>query len=257
MTSKDGDPSVESLKTILLHSSLVRALADEVSLRAKAGVLAESEALIQLIAGAGADAKESQQLSNLARTEAVSLFEKFMAAPAEDKAPAHLALLNKAKEYHEIDRGQTRDAGIKQGILLKTVESGMPLIAQTSQPDSPIKIVQGAGDLDDAKDASQLSLFENKALAQANAETRLILDGAQGKATLSAAAEAFLSIKLDEIMLRAGPASKLELKNNQASLLAPAGINLKQSETTSVAIDAAGVTIKGSVFKSQTQLIQL
>jgi hypothetical protein len=133
----------------------------------------------------------------------------------------------------------------------------MDIIAQTAHPDSEIKLIQGAVNRNDLSKAAQISLAPDKAQMRLSRNSRLSIDKGKGEAVLSAAANALLSIKLDEVMLRAGPSSKFELKAGQASLQAPAGISMVQSESASLKITPGGVSVKGDFIFAEAKLIRL
>jgi type VI secretion system VgrG family protein len=252
--------TIETYKTVLLRSRLVRAMAEEVSLKAKEAVLAESEKSVQLIAGLEAGQAAGRAASDLAEEKLKPLLKRYLEAnPSQfdEKSIAHLNLLKAGQAFLEIDRGLKRDAEADKGVLIKTNEPGMDIIAQTTHPDSEIKLIQGAASRDDLSKAAQISLAPDKAQMRLSPDSKLSIDKRKGEAVLSAAANALLSLKLDEVMLKAGPGSKFELKDGQASLQAPAGISMVQSDSASLKITPSGVSVKGDFIFAEAKLIRL
>jgi hypothetical protein len=256
--SAPAEADYETARAVLLRGGLVRTMAEEISLRASSGLLAESDKQIQLVAGSSEEGLIMREDSAVMR-EAVDVawaeYKEAEGTPAE--AGALLALLVAGRVWLEADRGLSADKTHAKGILLQTREPGMGVTVQTVRPDGPIRLLQGVEEaLAPPPGATMLSLEANQALLQSGPETSLALDKAGSSATLTGAAATSLALRPGEAALQAGPATKLDLKDEKASIEAPLGVSLKQGPN-SIDISAAGVKVTSQIFQSTADLTRL
>ena len=78
-----------------------------------------------------------------------------------------------------------------------------------------------------------------------------------GAAALSASDSSLLSIRLNEVAVKAGPATGLSLRGGQADLRAPKGVSVTQANS-SITMDETGIKVRaGSVLRLSASLHRL
>ncbi|MDR3204517.1 MAG: type VI secretion system tip protein VgrG [Deltaproteobacteria bacterium] len=223
--SSDNSPqSFDTTKAVLLLSSLVRSLADEINLEASKAFIAKSKGLIEIIVGQDEGKRAAREAAQTAINGGYDLYLTKDDSPPRKAAEA--AVLNGAIEQYKNYDLAPMVREVTKGILSLVLNLNSKLILQTLTQDSEIKIILGLSSL--SAPTEPLTMIE-----------------------LSSAGSLYKATNVARLNLN-GPQSKVELTVNQTSSLTLEGTGLK---TAKLEVNSTNVNLADNLsFTAQEKI---
>jgi hypothetical protein len=216
----------ERTKGLILASSLVRALAQEISLVADHSIVAKADEQIQILAGVPPADAPLKAAATAARQAANKNFNAIEAAPEAEKDGLRVSRYQQTLEYLNLPHRVKAVTDFGSGILLKTQSAASPICLQTVERNSAIDIVQGDPTSPGPGQSRRISLSPDDLTIQDNQNVKLHLKGEPAEVTLQASDSVSVKMTPQSVSMRSSSDVGVDLSATAIALKSTSSIKL-------------------------------